>query len=73
MALGLKLGDTLTLNVLGREIDGRIANFRHVDFSNGKQNFVLILSPGIIDKAPHSFLATVRVDPQRRGTACIAP
>jgi putative ABC transport system permease protein len=62
--LGLKLGDTLTLNVLGREIEGRIVNFRHVDFSNGNQNFILILSPGIIDHAPHSFLATVRVDPR---------
>jgi putative ABC transport system permease protein len=62
--LGLKLGDTLTLNVLGREIEGKIVNFRHVDFTNGNQNFILILSPGIIDKAPHSFLATVRVDPQ---------
>ena len=61
--LGLKLGDTLTLNVLGREITGRIVNFRHVDFANGNQNFILILSPGIIDKAPHSFLATVRVPP----------
>ena len=62
--LGLKLGDTMTLNVLGREIPGKIVNFRHVDFSNGNQNFILILSPGLIDKAPHSFLATVRVDPQ---------
>lgn len=61
--LGLKLGDTLTLNVLGRELGARIANFRHVDFTNGNQNFVLILSPGLIDKAPHSFLATVRVPP----------
>jgi len=61
--LGLKLGDTLTLNVLGREIAGRIVNFRHVDFSNGNQNFILILSPGLIDKAPHSYLATVHVDP----------
>ena len=62
--LGLKLGDTITLNVLGRELTGTIANFRHVDFSNGNQNFVLILSPGLIDRAPHSFLATVRVAPR---------
>jgi len=60
--LGLKLGDTITLNVLGREIPGKIVNFRHVDFTNGNQNFILILSPGLIDKAPHSYLATVRVD-----------
>jgi putative ABC transport system permease protein len=59
--MNLKLGDTITVNVLGRDITGRIANFRHVDFSNGRQNFVLILSPGVIDKAPHAFLASVHV------------
>jgi putative ABC transport system permease protein len=59
---GLKIGDSLTLNVLGREITGKIANLRKVDFTTGGQNFVLVLSPGLIDKAPHSFLATVRVD-----------
>jgi putative ABC transport system permease protein len=62
--MGLKVGDTLTVNVLGRDIKGRIANLRDVDFSTGRQNFVLILSPGLIDKAPHSFLATVRVAPR---------
>jgi putative ABC transport system permease protein len=59
---GLKIGDSITLNVLGREITGRIANLRKVDFTQGGQNFVLVLSPGLIDKAPHSFMATVRVD-----------
>ncbi len=59
--LGLKLGDKMTVNVLGREITGTITSFRKVDFSNGNQNFVIILSPGLIDHAPHSFLATVRV------------
>jgi putative ABC transport system permease protein len=62
--MGLKIGDTITLNVLGREIEGRIANLRDVNFRSGRQNFILVLSPGLIDKAPHSFLATVRVDPR---------
>jgi putative ABC transport system permease protein len=62
--MGLKIGDSMTINVLGREIEGRIANLRNVDFSTGRQNFVLILSPGIIDHAPHSFLATVRIPPR---------
>ena len=66
--LHLKLGDTITLNVLGREITGTIANLRDVDFSNGQQNFVLILSPGLIDKAPHDFLASVRVPPREEET-----
>jgi putative ABC transport system permease protein len=62
--MGLKVGDSLTLNVLGRELPGKIANLRDVNFASGRQNFILILSPGIIDKAPHSFLATVRVAPK---------
>jgi putative ABC transport system permease protein len=62
--LGLKLGSTVTLNVLGRELTGTITSFRHIDFSNGRQNFVMVLSPGIIDRAPHAFLATVRAGPR---------
>lgn len=58
---GMKIGDSMTLNVLGRTFEGRVASFRKVDFTNGGQNFVLVLSPGLIDKAPHAFLATVRV------------
>lgn len=58
---GLKIGDSMTLNVLGRSFVGKIANLRKVDFTTGGQNFVLVLSPGLIDKAPHAFLATVRV------------
>jgi putative ABC transport system permease protein len=61
--LGLKLGSTVTVNVLGRELTGTITSFRHINFENGRQNFVMILSPGIIDHAPHAFLATVRAGP----------
>jgi putative ABC transport system permease protein len=63
--MGLKVGDTMTLNVLGREIEGKIANLRRVDFKTGQQNFIIVVSPGLIDKAPHSFLATVRVAPEQ--------
>jgi putative ABC transport system permease protein len=70
--MGLKLGDSMTLNVLGREIEGRIASLRKVDFRSGGQNFILVLSPGLIDKAPHSFLATVRVAPQEENAMYMA-
>jgi len=64
VGMGLKLGDKMVLNVLGREIEATIASFRKVDFTTGGQNFIIVMSPGLIDKAPHSFLATVRVDPK---------
>lgn len=62
--LGLKLGDTITLNVLGREFEAEVASLRDVDFTTGGMNFILVLSPGLIDKAPHTHLATVRVAPE---------
>ncbi|MBV9548310.1 MAG: ABC transporter permease [Alphaproteobacteria bacterium] len=69
---GLKLGDTMRLNVLGREIEGRITSLRQVNFRNLRQNFVLVLSPGVIDKAPHAFLATVRVEPKQENAMYMA-
>ena len=62
--MGLKLGDKMALNVLGREIEGTITSFRKVDFTTGQQNFIIVVSPEPIIHAPHSFLATVRVDPK---------
>jgi len=69
---GLRIGDSMTLNVLGRSFQGRIANLRKVDFTTGGQNFVLVLSPGLIDQAPHAFLATVRVDDRQENALYMA-
>jgi putative ABC transport system permease protein len=69
---GLKIGDSMTLNVLGRIFEGRIASLRKVDFTSGGQNFVLVLSPGLIDKAPHAFLATVRIAPEQENAMYMA-
>jgi len=57
--LDLKIGDTITVNVLGRNITARIANLRAVDWENLGINFVLVFSPGIFDAAPHSDIATL--------------
>ena len=69
---GLKLGDTMRLNVLGREMDGRITSLRRVNFRTLRQNFILVLSPGVIDKAPHAFLATARVDQKQENAMYMA-
>jgi putative ABC transport system permease protein len=61
--MGLKLGDTITINVQGRDLELKIFNLRDIDFRTGGVNYILILSPGVIDKAPHSYIATVRSPP----------
>jgi putative ABC transport system permease protein len=60
---GLRLGDTITVNVFGRDIEARIASLRHIDWQTLTINFVMIFSPGQLDRAPHTFLATVKATP----------
>ena len=57
--LGLKLGDTVTVNVLGRNIAARIANLRLVDWQSLSINFVMVFSPNAFRGAPHTRLATL--------------
>ncbi len=58
-AIGLKLGDTITVNVLGRDITARIASFRQVEWESMGINFVMVFSPNAFAGAPHSWLATL--------------
>jgi putative ABC transport system permease protein len=57
--LGLKLGDDVTVNVLGRNITARISNMRTVDWQSLGINFVLVFSPGAFAGAPATDIATV--------------
>jgi len=57
--LGLKLGDPVTVNVLGRNITARISNLRTVDWQSLGINFVMVFSPNTFRGAPHTHLATL--------------
>ncbi|MBW6423970.1 ABC transporter permease [Rhizobium sp. XQZ8] len=57
--LGLKIGDTVTVNVLGRNITARIANLRQIKWESLSINFVMIFSPNTFRGAPHAWLATL--------------
>jgi len=57
--LGLKIGDTITVNVLGRSISARIASFRRVEWETLAINFVMVFSPNTFAGAPHAWLATL--------------
>ncbi len=57
--LGLKLGDKVTVNVLGRNVTATIANLRTVDWQSLGINFVMVFSPATFRGAPHSHIATL--------------
>jgi putative ABC transport system permease protein len=62
IAFGLKLGDLVTLNIAGREMEARLTSSREIEWGSLGLNFVFILSPGIIDKSPHNWVAAVYTD-----------
>lgn len=57
--LGLKIGDTVVVNVLGRDITATISNMRNVDWQSLGINFVLVFSPNAFRGAPHTHIATL--------------
>ena len=58
-ATGLKLGDRLTISVLGVEIEAKIASFREINWDTLGFNFVLVFSPGTLEAAPYTLAATI--------------
>jgi putative ABC transport system permease protein len=63
-AFGIGVGDTITVNILGRDIEARIASLRRIEWQTLSINFVFVFSPGLLDKAPHTYLATVKATPE---------
>ena len=60
--MGLSLGDTLTVNILGRDITATITSFREVDFSTAGIGFIMSMNPSALAGAPHTSIATVYAD-----------
>lgn len=70
-AVGLEVGDYLTIGILGTERTARIANIREIDWESMGFNFVLVFSRNAISDAPHNLSATIDLpegaDPAARG------
>lgn len=56
---GIKLGDKITFDVLGMEVQGVITNLRSVDWAQFVPNFFFIFQNGAINEAPKTVLATI--------------
>ena len=61
-AAGLRVGDTVTVLVLGREIEARIAALRKIDFGGFGPNFALIFNPATLEGADLRSVAIARLD-----------
>ncbi len=67
--LHLKLGDQISVNVMGRDFTATISNLRKIDWGAAGINFFMVFSPGLFERAPHTHLATLRVPPGTEDSA----
>jgi putative ABC transport system permease protein len=57
--LGAEVGDWIAFDISGRKVQARIASVRKIDLRNTRTVFVFVFRPGVLDKAPQTFVATV--------------
>ena len=65
--MGLSVGDVVTVNILGRDIEAQIANFRAVEFETAGIGFIMSMNPGALQGAPHTHIATVYAEREAEG------
>ena len=61
---GVEVGDTLTLTVLGRDIEARIASLRRIEWRSVPLDFAIVFAPGSLEAAPHADIAAVYALPE---------
>lgn len=66
-AFGIGPGDTITINLLGRDITATVANVRQIDWGTLSINFALVFSPGVLEAAPQTWIATTRSTAEAEG------
>ena len=57
---GIGLGDSLTLNILGRNIEATISSLRKIDWRSLRFDFAIIFAPGTLETAPQSHIAALQ-------------
>ena len=60
---GIGLGDSLSLNILGRPVTATVASLRRIDWRSLRFDFAIIFAPGTLEGAPHSHIAAVEAPP----------
>ena len=70
MERGMRLGDTVRFDVLGRIVEARVTSVREVEWDDSRSGgFMFLFSPGTFDGAPHSYISFLRgpAEPDARG------
>jgi putative ABC transport system permease protein len=58
--LNIKLNDSMSLKIYGRDVEGKVVNFRKVDYRDLSINFVILINPKFAVNIPHEYIATAK-------------
>ncbi|MFP6775619.1 MAG: FtsX-like permease family protein [PS1 clade bacterium] len=58
--IGISIGDKITLNILGREVEGTVRNFRKVEYRSLGTNFAIIINEAYASKLPYEYIGTLK-------------
>lgn len=64
-ALGLMLGDKITINVLGRSFEVAVRSVRSVDWGTFGINYAMMFDPNMLSDAPYTYVGTLKSTPER--------
>ena len=66
-SLELDLGDKMEIEVGGVPIFAEVVNIRRVRWTSFQPNFFVQMQPGVLDKAPKTFIATLnKINPEQK-------
>lgn len=57
--LKVKIGDSITFDIVGRKITARVASIRKIDLRNTRTVFIFVFAPNVLENAPQTFAANV--------------
>lgn len=63
---GLVVGDRLTYDVAGRELEATISSIRTINWDSFQPNFFMVFSPGALDGMPTTYIASLRLEPSQQ-------
>lgn len=61
--LKVGVGDSLTFDVLGAQITGKITSVRKVDWRAARTGFLILFRPGALEEAPQMFISAINGPP----------
>jgi putative ABC transport system permease protein len=60
--LGLGVGDTITVNILGQDVTAKIANLRAINWMSMSMNFTFVFNKGGLGALPRTYIVTAKAE-----------